>query len=239
MTSEALDEFRSVDVVDLVQPHSSPSTTTTTLKQTKSSYLRFCEKMRPNLDQSLSFAEQGKELGVRWRQLGATGQSEYAQAYEADKAAYDEALVAAETTRETGNHASETETEASPSGPRPRLASKARHTYRKLKPVVDPLRPTTGLKPAGGARGGGGTGSRINTDPSHRGRISRISKAAATAHVMARKGVVKAMPNQMVAANKLEAIDCGSRTRTVARTGSLIPAIARPSSDPSSDKIVL
>ena len=72
-------------------------------------------------------------------------------------------------------------------GPRPTIqpGANGRASYRGRAPspapafLVDRHRPSSGLKASAGAKGGGGTGKRLQVDASKEGRIGRVSKAAA------------------------------------------------------------
>ena len=72
-------------------------------------------------------------------------------------------------------------------GPRPTVqpGANGRASYRGRGPspapefLVDRRRPSTGLKVSAGAKGGGGSGKRLQVDASKEGRIGRVSKAAA------------------------------------------------------------
>ena len=195
-STAALDELQSVDPATTLVNAPSVGLSAVTHTRPKSSYLRFCDTMRSQLDKTLSFADAGKELGMRWRALGDNGQLEYKQAYEKDVIAFQAALLNATQPEQQVA----TSSAISQSGPRPKLATKARHAFRNKVAVVDSLRPTVGLKAAAGARGGGGTGSRINTDASHRGRSSRIGAASRISVKAANK--IKSRHAEVIAAEK-------------------------------------
>lgn len=96
-------------------------------------------------------------LQAAWRVVNETDRQRFVDLAAASKAAW------AVATKEAEEAASASLQSVSPPGPRPKLTPGA--NGRRLYRGKDAARPRTGLKIAGGARGGGGAGKRMNVRP--------------------------------------------------------------------------
>ena len=188
----ALGQFESVDIgppIDSDESGASLETAPTKrrkIQRPMTAYLHFCEDFRPRCGET-GMIEQSKACGLAWRALGAEQRTRFADLAAQDKATHamamqkaaqevSDAAPAPGSDDSTGDSTGATSTHSKP-GPRTMLTPGA--NGRRLYRGTDRARPRTGLKVAHGARGGGGSGKRINTDLSHDGRKSRVSVAMA------------------------------------------------------------